>query len=61
MEKVEISNVLSFCALAISELGFDAIARKRVREQLGLDPSESALGAEEDEFLMFLLYRSILY
>jgi len=55
MEKVEVCSETSFCALVCIGLGFDDIARKRIREQLGLIPSE------EDELLMFLLYRSILY
>ncbi len=60
MEKVESSTKNRFIDLAFLELGYDDIAKKRVREQLGLSPLENEVNNEEDEFLMFLLCRSVL-
>lgn len=61
MKKTDNSKRLSFCSLPNLDLDFDDVTRKKLREQLDLNPSGSALGAEESELLMFLLYRSILY
>ena len=60
MEKVESSTKNRFIDLTFLELGYDDIAKKRVREQLGLSPLENEVNNEEDEFLMFLLCRSVL-
>ena len=43
------------------ELDFDDIAREKTRERLNRHPMESTLPSEEDELLMFLLYRAVLY
>ena len=61
VEKAENNTQVNLQVLELSNLGFDEVARKRMREQLGLDPSESGAISKEDELLMFLLYRSVLY
>ena len=61
MEKAKNTTQISLQVLDSLELGFDEVAKKRVREQLGLRSLENGAKNEEDDLLMFLLYRSVLY
>ena len=61
MEKAESSIENNFCAVDSLKIGFDDIARRRIKKQLELSPPGNSLSAEENELLMFLLSQSILY
>ncbi len=61
MEKAKNCSGTNFFSQISLELGFDDIAREKTRERLDRCPIESTLSSEEDELLMFLLYRAILY
>ena len=61
LEKVENKTQVKFQVLEVLNLGLDEVAREKAREQLGLNPLENISHAEEDEILMFLLCRSVLY
>lgn len=61
MEKAKNCSGANFFSQISSELGFDDIAREKTREWLERYPMESTPSSEEDELLMFLLYRAILY
>ena len=60
MEKVESCIKNNYCAPNILELGFDDVARNKIREILDRNPPENSLTIEENEVLMFLLSRAIL-
>jgi hypothetical protein len=61
MEKTKNCSEINFISEISSELGFDDIAREKTRERLDRCLLENALPSEEEELLMFLLYRGVLY
>jgi len=61
MEKAKNTTQANLQVLDSLELGFDEVAKKRARKHLGLNPLENGTINEEDELLMFLLCRSVLY
>ena len=61
MDKIERYPENSYCAPDPLDLGFDEVARKKIRTLLDRNPPKNSLGVEENEYLTFLLYRAILY